>query len=150
MLLLLALGLKGLLGLNKIFSNRNTLTVSALARHNRWFINLFFRVRNTKRIFRIWTSIIMTKIKINNVELYAYHGVSLEEKNLGGKFSYDLEITFDISKASQTDNIEDTIDYAFMINLVSEFILVNKFNLLEKLVVEICKLVIYKFQNIQK
>ena len=70
----------------------------------------------------------MTKIKINNVELYAYHGVSLEEKNLGGKFSYDLEITFDISKASQTDNIEDTIDYAFMINLVSEFILVNKFN----------------------
>ena len=92
----------------------------------------------------------MTKIKINNVELYAYHGVSLEEKNLGGKFSYDLEITFDISKASQTDNIEDTIDYAFIINLVSEFILVNKFNLLEKLVVEICKLVIYKFQNIQK
>jgi glycosyltransferase involved in cell wall biosynthesis len=42
---------KGLLGLNKIFSNRNTLTVSALARHNRWFINLFFRVRNTKKNF---------------------------------------------------------------------------------------------------
>jgi 7,8-dihydroneopterin aldolase/epimerase/oxygenase len=37
-----------------------------------------------------------------------FHGVKQEEKNLGQKFVIDVE---DLSTASETDNISDTISY---------------------------------------
>jgi 7,8-dihydroneopterin aldolase/epimerase/oxygenase len=37
-----------------------------------------------------------------------FHGVKQEEKNLGQKFIIDVE---DLSTASETDNISDTISY---------------------------------------
>ncbi len=41
----------------------------------------------------------------------AHHGYYLEERKIGGQYSIDLEIEYDIQKAAQHDNLEDTINY---------------------------------------
>ena len=61
----------------------------------------------------------MDKIKINNIELYAYHGVSNEEKTLGQIFQIDVELQ--INKLfSDNDLIESTIDYTKVFKIVSK------------------------------
>ena len=54
----------------------------------------------------------MDKIYINKMEFYGYHGVFPEENRLGQRFIVDLVATINLQKAGQTDNLEDSVNYA--------------------------------------
>ena len=62
----------------------------------------------------------MDKIRINNIELYAYHGVAPEENRLGQKFQIDVEISTDLTSGTNTDDIKESTDYQEIFNTVSE------------------------------
>lgn len=64
-------------------------------------------------------------MKINNsyiflkdIQCYAYHGVAPQENLIGNEYTVNLKLKVDITKASQTDEVEDTVNYAEVHNVV--------------------------------
>lgn len=64
-------------------------------------------------------------MKINNsyiflkdIHCYAYHGVAPQENLIGNEYTVNLKLKVDITKASQTDEVEDTVNYAEVHNMV--------------------------------
>lgn len=58
-------------------------------------------------------------MKINNsyillkeIRCYAYHGVAPQENLIGNEYIIDLKLKVNISKAAQTDEVTDTVNYA--------------------------------------
>ena len=62
----------------------------------------------------------MSKITIENMEFYAYHGHFEEEQKIGTWFSLDLTMEVDTSKVELTDELEDTVDYSAVYQVVKE------------------------------
>lgn len=50
-------------------------------------------------------------ISIDNLRLYARHGVIEQEQIVGGEYSLSLRMHCDISRAMLTDDVNDTVDY---------------------------------------
>ena len=62
----------------------------------------------------------MSLITIENMEFYAYHGHFEEEQKIGTWFSLDLTMEVDTSKAELSDELEDTVDYSAVYQVVKE------------------------------
>lgn len=54
------------------------------------------------------------------MEFYAYHGCFEEEQKIGTWFNVDLSLEADTSKAEESDNIEDTVNYQAVYQVVKE------------------------------
>ncbi|MEY8761908.1 dihydroneopterin aldolase [Chryseobacterium tongliaoense] len=54
----------------------------------------------------------MSKIFLEDVKIYAYHGVLPEENIIGTYYIINAEIHTDLWKASESDDLNDTISYA--------------------------------------
>ena len=61
-----------------------------------------------------------TKILLEDLKIYAYHGVLPEENIIGTYYILNLELHTDLSKASETDDLNDTVSYAEISDLVHE------------------------------
>lgn len=57
-------------------------------------------------------------IFIENIKIFAYHGVFEQEKKVGNYFLINLKLTLDLKKAIASDYLEDTISYADIYELV--------------------------------
>jgi len=68
----------------------------------------------SKRLFlqRIQKGIIMAQLVLQNMEFYAHHGHFEEERIIGGRFLVDLTVDTDITKAAETDDLNDAVDYS--------------------------------------
>lgn len=75
----------------------------------------------------------MDCIHVTGIRCYGYVGYLPEEKVLGQWFKVDLKLSVDLSVASQTDAIQDTLDYRQVIALVQNLVKTSKFDLLERL-----------------
>jgi dihydroneopterin aldolase len=53
----------------------------------------------------------MGLIQLENMEFYAYHGHYKEEQIVGSKFLVSLTIKTDLTAASKSDNLKDTVNY---------------------------------------
>jgi len=62
----------------------------------------------------------MECIELKKMLFHAYHGVMKQELIVGNTFQVDLKLFLDLSQAVQTDNLEDTVNYADIFNLVKE------------------------------
>ena len=62
----------------------------------------------------------MSVITIENMEFYAYHGHFEEEQKIGTWFSIDLSMEVDTNKAELSDELEDTVDYSEVYQVVKE------------------------------
>jgi len=56
---------------------------------------------------------------LRGVRVYAYHGVLDQERRVGGWFTVDLRVHYNIIKASETDSVADTLNYAALFSLVT-------------------------------
>jgi dihydroneopterin aldolase len=72
----------------------------------------------------------MAVISIEGMEFFAYHGCFEEEKIIGTKFRIDVFLTVDTTKAEQTDNLHDTVNYQSVYRLIKDEMDI-KSNLLE-------------------
>lgn len=87
-----------------------------------------------------------TIIRVLGAEVYAHHGVGDAERELGGRYSFDLEIEADIAKAATSDELHDTIDYVQAYQIAREVIVDStKRRLLESLVTEIADTILERF-----
>ena len=65
----------------------------------------------------------MDKILIQGIRFHGYHGVTQSEQQLGQKYEIDLKIgtandQFSIVLAGQSDDLEQTLDYAIIVDSV--------------------------------
>ena len=61
-----------------------------------------------------------SKILLENIKIHAFHGVLPEEKILRTYYILNLTIKADIWKAADTDDLNDTINYAEINNIIHE------------------------------
>ncbi len=61
-----------------------------------------------------------TSIKLHDMQFYAYHGVLEQETKVGNNFVVNICITADLLRACKTDNVDDTISYAHVFELVKK------------------------------
>ena len=62
----------------------------------------------------------MSTISIEGMEFFAYHGCFAEEQIIGTKFSIDLFLEVDTSRAELSDNLKDTVNYQSVFELIKE------------------------------
>ncbi len=74
----------------------------------------------------------MSRIILEGMEFYAYHGCFKEEQLTGNRFLVDLEIEVDTSKAELSDQLKDTVNYQAVYRQVS-IAMKDKSQLLEHL-----------------
>ena len=80
-----------------------------------------------------------SRISLRGVEVYAHHGVSNEEMDLGGRYSFDVEYDVDISGASKSDALEDAVDYVDVYETARDVITTTQRRLLESIVHEVAQ-----------
>lgn len=59
-------------------------------------------------------------IELNDVRLYAFHGVLEQERRVGGEYSVSLRVHYNISKAMESDHVDDTLNYALLLDIIKE------------------------------
>lgn len=69
-------------------------------------------------------------IRLNNIRSYAYHGCLTEEAKIGSPYRVDVWIKADLQKSTETDRLEDTVDYVRLNETVIEEMAIRS-NLLE-------------------
>jgi dihydroneopterin aldolase len=73
------------------------------------------------------------RITIRGMLFLARHGVTLEERMEPQPFEVDVELRRDLSLASRSDELSDTIDYSGIFNLVARIVEGQSFRLIEAL-----------------
>ena len=90
-----------------------------------------------------------TVLFIDNLEVFANHGLFEEENKLGQKFIFDIECELNYKKAMLSDEMMDSISYADIAEVVVKTATTNTFNLLERLAGEILKNIFTEFPQIE-
>lgn len=75
----------------------------------------------------------MDKIRMQRMEFYGYHGVFPEETKLGQQFYVDLTLYVDLRIAGQSDDLNDTVNYAHIYQTTKEMVQGAPFRLIEAL-----------------
>lgn len=87
----------------------------------------------------------MDKIYFQRMAYYGYHGVFPAEAELGQRFYVDLELSLDLSTASYTDDLKDTVNYAEIYTLVKGIVEGERYKLVEALAGRICAQLLTRF-----
>lgn len=74
----------------------------------------------------------MGKILIKGLRVFAYHGVNPEEKRDGQMFELDIAMETDLSAAGESDDLNDTVNYAKAIKTAIRVMNEKSYDLLEK------------------
>ena len=72
-------------------------------------------------------------IEIKGIKSFGYHGVFESENIAGQDFFVDITLELDLTRASITDDVTDTVNYAEVTDLVVEEIIGERVALIEKL-----------------
>ena len=59
-------------------------------------------------------------IRVNTIRVHAWHGSLKEESIIGSEYTVDVELQTDLKKSSQTDSLQDTVDYVHVHQIVKE------------------------------
>jgi len=72
-------------------------------------------------------------IEIKGIKSFGYHGVFESENITGQDFYVDVVLELDLTRASVSDDVSDTVNYAEITDLVVEVITGERVALIEKL-----------------
>jgi 7,8-dihydroneopterin aldolase/epimerase/oxygenase len=70
-------------------------------------------------------------IFVNGLVLHAYHGVMPHEAKVGQPFGLDLVLDIDLSEASRTDKLSNTVSYEALVKTASEAFCARRYRLVE-------------------
>lgn len=87
----------------------------------------------------------MDKIRIENLEVFANHGVFPEETKLGQKFLVDIELHLDTRKAGKTDELEWSVNYGEVSHFATEFLREHTYHLIEAAAERLAEAVLYNY-----
>lgn len=91
----------------------------------------------------------MDCIKIEQLEVFAYHGCNEEEKINGQKFYVDANLYSDVKTPGVSDCLEETVNYSKACKFISRFMTENRFNLIEAVAEQTTRALLKEFPKIR-
>ena len=61
-----------------------------------------------------------SSITLKALRFYAYHGVLPQERTVGGDYEVTVKADVDLSQAMESDNVEDTVNYADLYEVIRQ------------------------------
>lgn len=92
----------------------------------------------------------MDQIRIQDMEIYAYHGVLREEHLLGQKFLVSLVIYLNTEEAGRRDDLASSINYADVAHFVEDQMKEKSYKLLETLAQRMAQDILIHYPLIKK
>ena len=59
-------------------------------------------------------------IKVENIRVFAHHGCLTEETKIGSDYRVDLKVKAKLSTSAKSDDLNDTVDYVLLNNIVKD------------------------------
>ncbi|MBM4129452.1 dihydroneopterin aldolase [bacterium] len=78
-------------------------------------------------------------LRLVGIDVYAFHGAHPAERELGQRFSVDVELTADLESAATGDDLAAGIDYAAVHTAVVATATGSRFHLIEALAARLCR-----------
>ena len=87
----------------------------------------------------------MSILSIRNLKIPAKHGVYDFEKNKTGIFEIDIHIHLDLENAMSTDDLQDSVDFAQIVELAKRVFIKRDYILIEFAAGKICEEIMEKY-----
>lgn len=87
-------------------------------------------------------------IEINNLRIYAYHGVLKQENRIGNYFDISMKLRYPISRAMINDSLAETLNYAEVIDIIKTTMQTPS-HLIENVIERIKKTLLARFPLIE-
>ena len=85
---------------------------------------------------------------MREVRFRAFHGVMPQERKVGAEFAVSLRVGVDLSRAVESDNVEDTLNYATLYEVVKQEMAIPS-QLLEHVAGRIGRAVFSRFPQVE-
>ncbi len=85
-------------------------------------------------------------IRMTNMTFYGHHGVDDSERQLGGKFSLDIEMFCDLRQAGRADDLNKTVDYKAVYDVARKVEGSREYKLLEALAHDVAHAILLNFE----
>jgi dihydroneopterin aldolase/2-amino-4-hydroxy-6-hydroxymethyldihydropteridine diphosphokinase len=92
----------------------------------------------------------MDKMRIKDLEVYAFHGVFKEEKTLGQRFKISLVLYLCLREAGTTDDITKTVNYGELCHAVEEEFKKVSYDLIESATEKLAEFILLKYDLVQR
>lgn len=92
----------------------------------------------------------MDKIKIQELEVFANHGVFPEENVLGQKFLVSADLYTNTRKAGRTDDLTASVHYGEVSALIDSYLKEHTFKLLESAAEHLAEEILIKYPTVRK
>lgn len=92
----------------------------------------------------------MDKMYIENLQIYGFHGVNQQEKDLGQRFIISAELFLDLREAGDSDNLNKTVNYAELCFEIEEQFTKQKYDLIESTVEKLAEFILLKHEIIER
>ncbi len=91
----------------------------------------------------------MSQLILENIIFHAFHGVFSEENKVGNTFIVTLTLDLDLQKASETDDLNDTINYQLVYDAVKAEMQIQS-KLIEHVAGRILRAIMQHFPQVNK
>lgn len=96
----------------------------------------------------MWHEIRDDEIRIEQLEVFAHHGVLAEEQEKGQIFQVNAVIYTNIHRAGLEDNLFYTIDYGQVCQFITDWMQQNTYQLLEAVAEKLSKAILLKYERV--
>ena len=92
----------------------------------------------------------MDKIKIENLEIFAKHGVFPEENKLGQKFLVSADLYTDTRKQERRTALDASVDYGEICHFIETFMKEHTFSLIERIAERLAEELLLHIPGLEK
>lgn len=92
----------------------------------------------------------MDKIYIKDLEVYGFHGVNQQEKDMGQRFLISLELFLSLAEAGESDDLNKTVSYAQVCVDIEEEFKKEKYDLIEKAAEKLAEFVLLNYKLVDR
>lgn len=91
----------------------------------------------------------MDCIRIEQLEVFAYHGCNEEEKIDGQKFYVDANLYSDVKTPGLSDDLDETVNYSKVCKFMNKFMTENRFDLIEAVAEQTSRALLKEFPKVR-
>lgn len=88
-------------------------------------------------------------ISLEGLDFFAFHGFFEEEQKIGNRYSLDITIEADLKKASESDDLRETVDYSVLYQIAST-VMKERSKLLEHVALKVIDRIRERYPNVEK
>jgi dihydroneopterin aldolase / 2-amino-4-hydroxy-6-hydroxymethyldihydropteridine diphosphokinase len=92
----------------------------------------------------------LDRIRIKDFEIYGYHGVNIQEKEMGQRFIVSIDVFMDLRKAGKSDSILETVNYAQLCYDVENEFKRKKLDLIETAAENVASYVLKNYELVER